>query len=76
MGESSVVLFVSVGDRIEYLFVRTDPPLQVLDALLIAAPLLYVVSLTLLQGDGEPTRDGSECVGVDVFVRAIEDGEG
>jgi hypothetical protein len=76
MGKSSVVLLVSLGDRIEYLLIRTDPFLQVLDTLLVAAPLLYVIGFALLQGDGKPARDSSECVGVDVVVgMAIEDGE-
>jgi hypothetical protein len=45
--------------------------------LLAAAPLLYVVRLTLLEGNGEPAHDGSERVGVNVVVVvAIEDGEG
>jgi hypothetical protein len=77
VGESSVVLLIPLRDRVEYLLVRTDPSFEVFDPLLVATPLLYVVCFALLKGDGEPTRDGSKRVGVDVIVVvAIEDGEG
>ena len=75
VGESPVVLFVAVGNRVEDFFVPTNPLLEVFDPLLVATPLLRVVRIALLKGDGEATRDGSQRVGVDIVV-AIKDGEG
>ena len=75
VGEVSVVLFVPLWDRVEDFFIRTDPLLQVLDALLVTTPLLSVVGVALLEGDSEATRDGSKRVGVDLVV-AIQDSEG
>jgi hypothetical protein len=77
MRDSSIVLFVPFGDRIKHLLIHTDPLLQVLDALFVATPLLYVVGFALLEGDCEPARNGSKRVGVDVVIgMTVEDGEG
>jgi hypothetical protein len=59
MRESAVVLLVAVQDRVKDLLVPTDPLLEVFDPQFIAAPLLGVVCVALLEGNGEAPRDGS-----------------
>jgi hypothetical protein len=72
--KAPVILLIPLRNRVEDFFIPTDPLLKVLDSLFAATPLLGVVCVALLKGDGEPSRDGSQHIGVDIVV-AVEDGE-
>ena len=72
VGKLPVVLFVPVWNQVEDFFVSPNPHLQVFDALLIAMPLLRVICIALLHGDGEATCDSLQHVGVDVMMAVKE----
>jgi hypothetical protein len=78
LGETSVVHFIPLRDRVECLLILPDPHLQVFDLLFVVVSLLSVIYVPLLHGDSEATGDGSEgrCVNVLVSIEECECGAG